>query len=77
MESTDITTTTRSTESAVTAPSPSGIGLKVKVSIPENMRTRCSIWSRVMGYHRPVSYYNIGKKQEFADRKVFKEPKEN
>jgi hypothetical protein len=28
-----------------------------------------------MGYHRPVSYFNIGKKQEFADRKYFKEPK--
>lgn len=27
-----------------------------------------------MGYHRPVSNWNIGKKQEFADRKVFKEP---
>lgn len=29
-----------------------------------------------MGYHRPISGWNIGKKQEFADRKVFKEPKE-
>jgi hypothetical protein len=29
---------------------------------------------RVMGYHRPVSGYNIGKKQEFADRTNFKEP---
>ncbi len=77
MESTDSISTTKSTESAVTAPSPSEIGLKVKVSIPEKMRTRCSIWSRVMGYHRPVSYYNIGKKQEFADRKYFKQPKED
>jgi len=42
-------------------------------------RQRCEIWSRVMGYHRPTSGYNVGKKQEYADRKVFKEPewKEN
>jgi len=42
----------------------------------ESERTRCEIWQRVMGYHRPVSSWNIGKKQEFADRKNFKEPKE-
>jgi len=27
---------------------------------------------RVMGYHRPVSEFNIGKKSEFAARKNFK-----
>ena len=27
-----------------------------------------------MGYHRPISGWNIGKKQEYADRKYFKEP---
>lgn len=32
-------------------------------------------WSRVMGYHRPISQFNIGKKQEFQDRKMFEEPK--
>jgi anaerobic ribonucleoside-triphosphate reductase len=36
-------------------------------------RTRCEIWSRVMGYHRPVSEWNVGKQQEFADRKFFEE----
>jgi hypothetical protein len=25
-----------------------------------------------MGYHRPVTGWNIGKKQEFKDRKYFK-----
>lgn len=24
-----------------------------------------------MGYHRPISSWNIGKKQEFEDRKYF------
>lgn len=36
-------------------------------------RTRCEIWSRVMGYHRPVSHYNTGKKSEFCSRESFSE----
>lgn len=38
-------------------------------------RTKCEIWSRVMGYHRPVESWNVGKQQEFADRVYFAEPK--
>lgn len=37
-------------------------------------RTRCEIWTRVMGYHRPLSHFNPGKKAEFEERKCFKEP---
>lgn len=33
-------------------------------------------WTRVMGYHRPVSSFNIGKKGEHAERKFFRQPKE-
>jgi anaerobic ribonucleoside-triphosphate reductase len=44
-------------------------------SLKDSKRTRCEIWSRVMGYHRPISSFNIGKKQEFLDRKNFKEPR--
>lgn len=36
-------------------------------------RTRCEVWTRVMGYHRPVSSFNIGKKGEFHERKFFEE----
>lgn len=36
-------------------------------------RTRCEIWTRVMGYHRPVSHFNIGKKAEHYSRKHFEE----
>ena len=36
-------------------------------------RTRCEIWTRVMGYHRPVSHFNIGKKAEHYSRKHFVE----
>lgn len=42
-------------------------------TIPEEMRTKCEIWTRVMGYHRPISQFNIGKKQEQAERVHFKE----
>ena len=34
-------------------------------------RTRCEIWSRVMGYARPVSNFNDGKKSEFYSRTYF------
>ncbi|HNX77132.1 MAG TPA: anaerobic ribonucleoside-triphosphate reductase [Candidatus Rifleibacterium sp.] len=31
-------------------------------------RQRCEVWSRVMGYYRPVSQWNVGKKAEYAER---------
>lgn len=37
-------------------------------------RTRCEIWTRVMGYHRPVSSFNTGKQGEFHERRFFREP---
>lgn len=39
----------------------------------EQNRTRCEIWTRVMGYHRPVSHFNTGKKSEHFSRKHFTE----
>jgi hypothetical protein len=41
--------------------------------LTDSERTRCEIWTRVMGYHRPVSAFNDGKKAEHAERKCFKE----
>ena len=38
-----------------------------------NKRTRCVIWTRVMGYHRPVEGFNLGKKGEHKERVKFKE----
>lgn len=32
------------------------------------------VWTRVMGYHRPVSQFNKGKQAEHAERKFFVEP---
>ena len=39
-----------------------------------NERTKCEIWTRCMGYYRPISYFNAGKQQEHADRVYFKVP---
>lgn len=33
-------------------------------------------WSRCMGYYRPMSEYNVGKRQEHEDRQYFNEPQE-
>ena len=38
-------------------------------------RTQCQVYTRVMGYLRPVSHYNTGKKSEFYSRKYFDEQK--
>lgn len=40
-------------------------------TIDNSKRTKCEIWTRVMGYHRPVSHFNIGKKAEHYSRKHF------
>lgn len=42
--------------------------------LAEHERQRCEIWTRVMGYHRPVASFNTGKKGEFAERVYFREP---
>ncbi|MCL2537837.1 MAG: ribonucleoside triphosphate reductase, partial [Coriobacteriia bacterium] len=35
--------------------------------------TPCEVWTRVMGYHRPVSSFNNGKQSEFAERVYYAE----
>lgn len=39
----------------------------------QTARTKCEVWTRVMGYHRPVSHFNTGKKAEHYSRKHFQE----
>lgn len=34
-------------------------------------RTRCQIYSRVVGFLTPTSQWNKGKQEEFRDRKTF------
>ena len=45
------------------------------IELKDSERQECEVWSRVMGYHRPVSEYNKGKKEEFYERKCFTEEK--
>ncbi len=41
--------------------------------LKDEERQLCEVWTRVMGYHRPVSDWNIGKQGEHEERKFFKE----
>jgi len=34
-------------------------------------RQRCEVYSRVVGYYRPVKQWNKGKKAEFQQRREF------
>ena len=44
-----------------------------KLVLKDEERQRCEVWTRVMGYHRPVASFNIGKRGEFAERRYFRE----
>ena len=36
-------------------------------------RTKCEVFTRVVGYIRPVENWNRGKREEYKDRVVYKE----
>ena len=36
-----------------------------------NMKIPCEIYSRIVGYYRPISRWNNGKACEFKNRKTF------
>lgn len=42
-------------------------------SMQQAKRTKCVVYTRVMGYHRPVESFNVGKKGEHKERIKFKE----
>lgn len=41
---------------------------EVEVKVP------CEVYSRIVGYLRPVQNWNKGKQQEFAERQTFQLP---
>jgi ribonucleoside-triphosphate reductase len=43
------------------------------LEFPDREPQACEVWTRVMGYHRPVASFNIGKKGEHAERVPFRE----
>ena len=44
-----------------------------EIVLDDSERQPCEVWTRVMGYHRPTTSFNIGKQAEMAERKFFKE----
>ena len=40
---------------------------------PDAEPVECEVWTRVMGYFRPVKSFNIGKKGEYMERQMFTE----
>jgi len=45
----------------------------MKVNLKDEERQRCEVWTRVMGYFRPVACFNKGKQSEHRERLYFKE----
>jgi hypothetical protein len=39
--------------------------------LTDEERQPCEVWTRVMGYHRPVVSFNIGKRGEQEERRNF------
>ena len=46
---------------------------EAKLKSLDEKRQKCIVYTRVMGYHRPVESFNIGKTGEHKERKHFKE----
>lgn len=46
---------------------------QTRIVLRDEERQRCEVWTRVMGYHRPYSSFNTGKKGEFRERTYFDE----
>ena len=45
-----------------------------EITLSDDERQPCEVWTRVMGYHRPTSSFNIGKQGEHLERCFFREP---
>ena len=54
------------------APSPREF-MKTPLHLEDHERQPCEVWTRVMGYHRPVSQFNAGKRSEYAERLLYRE----
>jgi len=46
----------------------------MSTELADDERQPCEVWTRVMGYHRPVTSFNSGKQGEYAERVCFAEP---
>ena len=48
-------------------------GMGMETVLRDEERQPCEVWTRVMGYHRPVASFNIGKQGEHRERRFFRE----
>jgi len=44
------------------------------IRLSDAERQPCEVWTRVMGYHRPVASFNTGKQGEHRERRFFVQP---
>ena len=49
------------------------ISIETEIELKDEERQPCEVWTRVMGYHRPVASFNTGKKGEYAERRFYSE----
>jgi Anaerobic ribonucleoside-triphosphate reductase len=54
---------------------PAVVANDAPVQLSDAERQPCEVWTRVMGYHRPVASFNIGKQGEHNERRFFAEPR--
>lgn len=47
----------------------------MEVILDDSERQVCEVWTRVMGYFRPINHFNDGKKSEYRERCYFSEQK--
>jgi anaerobic ribonucleoside-triphosphate reductase len=46
----------------------------IQESSEQELKVPCEVYSRIVGYLRPVQNWHQGKKQEFRERKTFHTP---
>ena len=46
---------------------------RIKTMDVSKKRTSCEVYSRVVGYLRPVQQWNVGKQEEWKQRKSFRQ----
>jgi len=69
----DLTRLASTLASSTPYPPKESIHMNPTNRLPEAQRQRCEIWTRVMGYHRPVAAFNPGKQSEHRERRHFTE----
>ena len=48
------------------------VAMDINSAREEKKRVPVETWSRVCGFFRPVSNFNLGKQEEFRERKTYK-----